>query len=254
MKKEKHQASLFVGRWQPFHDGHKKLVETVLKKKKPIIIAVRDTKLSRTNPYTVQERRRTIRAALKKYGALVKIITVPDIDEICYGRDVGYAIRRIVLDSDTEAISGTRTRKANPPLRPIIWLTGQSGSGKTTLARVLKEKLGATVLDGDEMRESISRGAGFSKSERDLHNMRVARLAFVLAKQSLVIVSVIAPFRSTRKKIDTLIKPIWVYVKRNLKTDAEHPYEVPQKPHVVVDPDTHSLEKNAERVIGYLSK
>ena len=249
---KKRQASLFVGRWQPFHKGHKALIETVLKKGKPVVIAIRDTKLTHKNPYTVAERTLTIRKGLKKYGALVKIIVIPDIDEICYGRDVGYAIRRIYLDAETEAISGTKTREKHPPTHPIIWLTGQSGSGKTTLANILKEKLNAVVLDGNEMRESVSLGAGFGKRERTAHNMRVARLAFVLARQSPVIVSVIAPFESTRKKIDAMIKPVWVYVKRDIPPRKTYPYEPPKKPHITVDSSAHTGEVNAEKILKFL--
>lgn len=110
-KPKKHLLpSLFIGRWQPFHDGHRALIESVLKRKKPVVIAIRDTKLSDSNPYSVNARRARIRRVLGAYGDLVRIITVPDIDEVCYGRDVGYAIRRIVLDPSTEAISGTKIR------------------------------------------------------------------------------------------------------------------------------------------------
>ena len=251
---KKRQASLFVGRWQPFHKGHKALIETVLKKGKPVVIAIRDTKLTHKNPYTLAERAAMIRKALKRYGSLVKVITIPDIDEICYGRDVGYRIRRIYLDADTEAISGTKTRKKHPPTHPIIWLTGQSGSGKTTLANILKEKLNAVVLDGNEMRESVSLGAGFSKEDRETHNLRVARLAFVLARQSPVIVSVIAPFESTRKKIDAMIKPVWVYVKRNVPPRKTYPYEPPKKPHITVDSSAHTGEVNAKKILKFLKK
>lgn len=239
------QASLFVGRWQPFHEGHKKLIETVLKTGKRAVIAIRDTELSNKNPYTVAERREMIQKSLAEYGPLVKIITIPDIDEICYGRDVGYAIRKIDLDAATEAISGTKTRAANPPLKPIVWLTGQSGAGKSTLANLLKEKLNAVVLDGHEMRESISLGAGFTKEDREAHNLRVARLALVLAKQSPVIVSVIAPFEETRQKIDSLIKPVWVYIKRNIPQDSARPYEEPAHPDLILDSDAHTPEENA---------
>jgi len=103
-------ASLFIGRWQPFHDGHKALIETVLKKGLPVLIAIRDTPRSDKNPYTVSERRRMIRRGLSEYGNLVKIISIPDIAEVCYGRDVGYGIRRISLNKKTEAISGTAIR------------------------------------------------------------------------------------------------------------------------------------------------
>lgn len=87
--KKKHSSSLFVGRWQPFHKGHKVLIETVLKKGKPVVIAIRDTEISRKNPYSVAERWTMIQKSLKSYAELVKIIVIPDIDEVCFGRDVG---------------------------------------------------------------------------------------------------------------------------------------------------------------------
>jgi cytidyltransferase-like protein len=247
------QASLFVGRWQPFHDGHKKLIETVLKTGKPVVVAIRDTEQSHKNPYTVLERQEMIEKALAEYDPLVKVVTVPDIDEICYGRDVGYAVRRIELDPETEAISGTKTRAKNPPLRPIVWLTGQSGAGKSTLASLLKDKLSAVVLDGDEMRESISLGAGFSREDREAHNLRVARLALVLARQAPVIVSVIAPFEGTRREIDALIKPVWIYIKKALPMDPARPYEPPPRPDLALDSDAHSPEENARVALEFLA-
>ena len=71
-----------------------------------------------------------IQKELAEYGNLVKIIVIPDIDEICYGRDVGYGIRKIDLDQQTESISGTKTRKDLNVTKTIIWLTGRSGSEK----------------------------------------------------------------------------------------------------------------------------
>ena len=245
-------SSLFVGRWQPFHKGHKTLIETVLKKGKPVVIAIRDTEISHKNPYSVYERWTKIQQELHKYGELVKIIVIPDIDEICYGRDVGYSIRKIDLDQKTESISGTKTREKNPPTKPIIWLTGQSGAGKTTLAKALKEKIGGIILDGDEMRESISLGAGFSKEDREEHNLRVARLALVLAKRDIVIVSVIAPFESTRNKISQLISPLWVYVHRDLKNDPQKPYEAPLEYNIKVDSDILSTEEQVNCIINIL--
>lgn len=248
-------ASLFVGRWQPFHEGHRALIETVLKKGKPVVVAIRDTEISVKNPYTVGERWGMIQTSLHEYGNLVKIITVPDIDEICYGRDVGYGIRKIELGSELESVSGTRKRRENPPMHPIVWLTGQTGAGKTTIANLLRDKLSAVVLDGDEMRESISLGATFSRDDRTAHNLRIARLAAVLARQQLVIVAVIAPFASVRAEIDALIQPLWVHVhKRGLPTDSEHPYEIPQDPSLSVNSDTHSPEENAALIASFLQK
>jgi cytidyltransferase-like protein len=247
-------ASLFVGRWQPFHRGHKDLIETVLKKGKSVVIAIRDTEINSENPYTTSERWNMIQRALKKYGELVKIIVIPDIDEICYGRDVGYKIREIELSSKKQQVSGTAIRKNTIKRYPIYWITGQSGSGKTTLAYALREKIGGAVLDGDEMRESISLGLGFSKEDRENHNLRVARLALTLSRQAVVIISVIAPFESTRKEIDDLIKPFWIYIARNLPKDPNKPYEAPSKPHIMVNSDIQTPDEQIERVIGYIEK
>lgn len=243
-------ASMFIGRWQPFHKGHKTLIETVLKQGKPVVIGIRDTKLSKENPYTVSERWTKIQEELVKYNSLVKIITVPDIDEICYGREVGYLIRRIQLDGEVERISGTKIRADNDNRHPIIWITGQSGSGKTTLANALKQKIGGVVLDGDDMRQSISLNAGFSKADREEHNLRVARLAQILSRDNLVIISVIAPFESTRKKINEIIDPTWVYIKKSLPKEKNKPYEIPAQPHLIIDGDDNNLKNKIRKILS----
>ena len=135
-------------------------------------------------------------------------------------------------------------------VKKIIWFTGNSGAGKTTLAHLLKEKLGdVVVLDGDELRSSISIDLGFSKEDRDEHNMRVARLAKLLNNQGLnVVVSVIAPFKSTRDKITELIKPYWIYVKGG-KIGKDMPYEVPENPDLIIDPTEESLFTSLDKII-----
>lgn len=95
--------SLFIGRWQPFHEGHRRLI---MKSKNPLI-AIRDTKIDSKNPYTYQQRKRMIRRVFPN----IKIIKIPDISEVCFGRNVGYKIREIKLDKKTEAISATKIRK-----------------------------------------------------------------------------------------------------------------------------------------------
>jgi adenylylsulfate kinase-like enzyme len=246
------RSSLFVGRWQPFHEGHKRLVESVLKKKKPIVVAIRGTEISEENPYTVSERWTMIQKALREYGELVKIVVIPDIDEICYGRDVGYKIRRIELDHKSEKISGSTVRKEG--IYSIYWLTGQTGAGKTTLANALQKRIGGVVLDGDEMRESISLGSGFSKKDRMNHNLRVARLAKVLSKRGNVIVSVIAPYNELRVEINEMISPIWIYVKKNLPIVKNKPYEIPAHPHIIVDSDEQSTQDQVKIILKYINK
>lgn len=248
-------ASLFIGRWSPFHEGHQALIESVLSTGKPVVIAIRDTEPSKDNPYSTSERWGMVQEAFHKWGSLVRIIVIPDIDEVCYGRDVGYGIRRIELGEHLEAISGTKKRISAKTSSPIVWLTGQSGSGKTTLAVAIKKLVNdAVILDGDDMRESIS-GEGFSAEDRHAHNLRVARLALVLSKQSPVIVAVIAPFSETRHEVNRILSPRWVLCRRSAqKQGAEFPYEVPDPAEIdmVADNDAATPAENAAAVIGML--
>jgi hypothetical protein len=250
-------ASLFIGRWAPFHEGHQALIESVLKTGKSVVIAIRDTEPSADNPYSTSERWTKIQESLSKWGSLVRIIVIPDIDEVCYGRDVGYAIRKIELTDDLHQVSGTKKRASTEKAHPIVWLTGQSGSGKTTLAHTLRSLIGnAVILDGDEMRDSIS-AEGFSREGRHTHNLRVARLAQVLSRQSVVIVSVIAPFSETRREINRLIAPLWVLcVRREQKEGSDFPYEVPGAIDigVVADGDGSSAPENASRICDAIAR
>ena len=136
----------------------------------------------------------------------------------------------------------------------IVWLTGNSGAGKTTIADVFRLLHPEWIkLDGDDMRSSISLGAGFSKEEREAHNLRVARLANVLDEQGHnIIVSVIAPFESTREKIKKLIPDcVWVYVKRTLKSDPRKPYEEPLCS--IIDVDKRTVAKCVRRLENIIS-
>jgi len=100
---------MFVGRWQPLHKGHIALFEKVRKEGKKILIAIRDTNIDKDNPYTAKERMETI----KKFVPHARVIVIPDIEEICYGRKVGWGIREIRLDKKIEEISATKLRKIN---------------------------------------------------------------------------------------------------------------------------------------------
>ena len=128
-----------------------------------------------------------------------------------------------------------------------IWLTGPSGSGKTTLAKALLEEIPSVNLDGNEMRDSISETAGFSRKDRREHNLRVARLAKVLSEQMTVVVSVIAPMESVRKEIDKICQPIWIYLKRELPERKNHFYEVSED-YETLDVDNMSIPDEVKRV------
>ena len=122
----------------------------------------------------------------------------------------------------------------------ILWFTGNTGSGKTTLAKNVIKQMGKPVilLDGDQMRQTVSLGAGFSKEEREAHNLRVARLANLLSSQGhTVFVCLIAPFEDIRSKIQKICAPMWIYVKRTLPADEARPYEPPEAYALLVDHD-----------------
>jgi adenylylsulfate kinase len=109
----------------------------------------------------------------------------------------------------------------------IVWLTGNSGAGKTTLARWLSNIRKAVILDGDEMRESISSDLGLSAEDRRTHNIRVAKLAKILSDQGhYVIVSLICPYENLREEVRKITNCIFVYIKGG-KVHKDYPYEVP---------------------------
>lgn len=109
------EYSLFIGRFQPLHFGHVKLMRTVLDEGGKVCIGIRDTKKDKKNPYSVIERIDMIREEFSpeiKAGT-VKYVKMPDILDVCYGRDKGWGIRQIKLDKKTESISATKIRNKN---------------------------------------------------------------------------------------------------------------------------------------------
>jgi adenylylsulfate kinase len=113
----KKPTALFVGRYQPFHDGHKALITEGLRRVGQVCIAVRDTAgTDKNNPWPFAEVRARIEHALRRYEGQFDVVQVPNISHVLYGREVGYTVERIELDVATEAISGTeQRRRAAPP-------------------------------------------------------------------------------------------------------------------------------------------
>ena len=106
----KKPTAQMLGRWQPWHDGHQKLFEEILKKTGQVLIMVRDVQGVGDNPFDFDTVKSNIEKALKDYEGKFKIILVPNITNICYGRGVGYKIEEIVLDEETQRISATEIR------------------------------------------------------------------------------------------------------------------------------------------------
>lgn len=101
--------ALFIGRWQPFHNGHDYIIRKKLEEGIPVLIAVRDTPLDESNPFSVKERMDMIRAAY--VGEDVQVISIPDIESVNIGRNVGYAVNEYQVPEDIKGISATQIRK-----------------------------------------------------------------------------------------------------------------------------------------------
>jgi cytidyltransferase-like protein len=108
----KRPTALFIGRFQPFHGGHQRLIEEGLRRVGQVCIAVRDTQdIDDKNPLSFFDVSRRIEAALRPHAGRFVIVPLPNITHVFYGRDVGYVVERIILDDATEAISATQARK-----------------------------------------------------------------------------------------------------------------------------------------------
>ena len=106
----KKPTSQMLGRWQPWHAGHQKLFEEILKKTGQVNIMVRDVKGVNDNPFDFETVKKNILEALNDYKNRIQVTLVPNITNICYGRGVGYKIEEIVLDEKTQQISATKIR------------------------------------------------------------------------------------------------------------------------------------------------
>jgi cytidyltransferase-like protein len=105
-------TALFIGRYQPFHPGHQRLIEEGLRRVGQVCVAVRDTHgIDEKNPLPFFAVKQRIEAALSAYSGRFVVIAMPNITNVFYGRDVGYSVERIVLDEATEEISATRIRQ-----------------------------------------------------------------------------------------------------------------------------------------------
>jgi len=101
--------AMFIGRWQPFHNGHKWLISQKLNEGKPILICVRDIPPDDNNPFTTKQ---TIEMLKKVYETEnVEVIKIPDIESVNFGRGVGYKIIEHKPENDIYNISATDIRK-----------------------------------------------------------------------------------------------------------------------------------------------
>ena len=167
-----------------------------------------------------------------------------------------------------------------------LWFTGLSGAGKTTIAEHVRpelERRGLKVewLDGDEVREHLSKGLGFSKDDRDTNIDRIGWVASRLTRHgAAVIVSAISPYREARAKAREMVEEhgtfVEVYVatsvdecaRRDVKglyekafrgeikefTGVSDPYEEPEGAEIRIDTEAHEPEESARIVLAKLEE
>jgi len=163
----------------------------------------------------------------------------------------------------------------------VVWLTGLSSAGKTTIGQELFDRLRGLghkveLLDGDIVRQRLSKGLGFSKEDRDENIRRIGFVAELLARNGVtVIVSAISPYRALRDEIRLAIPgfvevyvnaPLAVCEERDVKglyrkaragelhgfTGVDDPYEAPLQPEVECRTDLESVESSVQKILEYL--
>jgi adenylylsulfate kinase len=111
LPKKEGQYHLFIGRWQPLHAGHQALFARILNEGGRICIAIRDVKVDEKNPFPSDKVKASIEDVYKYFGDRVKVIVIPDICSVDFGRGVGYDIVEHVPPTEVGEISATKIRE-----------------------------------------------------------------------------------------------------------------------------------------------
>jgi adenylylsulfate kinase len=165
-----------------------------------------------------------------------------------------------------------------------LWFTGLSGAGKTTISTMVAEELQTRgsrleILDGDIVRENLSKGLGFSKEDRDTNIRRIAFVADLLSRNGVpVITAAISPYREIRAEARELMgeRFIEVFVKASVDvcierdpkglyekalkgeikefTGVSDPYEEPLDPELTLETESESPEESAGKIISLLEE
>ncbi len=165
----------------------------------------------------------------------------------------------------------------------VLWMTGLSGAGKSTLAELLEREFRwrghkVEVLDGDEVRQHLSKGLGFSREDRDTNVKRIAYVAKLLARHGVIVITAaISPYREAREWarreigdfVEVYVKcPLDVCAERDVKglykkafageieafTGVSDPYEEPENPDIVVDTSAEPPTESAARIVQRLEE
>jgi adenylylsulfate kinase len=165
-----------------------------------------------------------------------------------------------------------------------VWFTGLSGAGKSTVAEMLYHEFQARqmkteILDGDVVRQNLSKGLGFSKKDRDTNVLRIGFVAELLTRNGVATICCpISPYKETRDRVRAMIGEfVEVYVHATLDelsqnrdpkglykkalageikgfTGVDDPYEVPERPELVLDTMVESPEGSLQRTLTRLQE
>ena len=104
---------MFICRWQPWHKGHRWLIDQRLKEGKNVLICIRDVEPDENQPWTPQEILMNLSKELEDllHEGRIKIIIIPDIESINYGRGVGYEVIEHVPPTEIKEVSATKIRE-----------------------------------------------------------------------------------------------------------------------------------------------
>ena len=165
-----------------------------------------------------------------------------------------------------------------------VWFTGLSGSGKSTIAEMLYHEFQARgmnteILDGDVVRQNLSKGLGFSKEDRDTNILRIGFVAELLTRNGVATICCpISPYKETRDQVRSQIGAfVEVYVHATLEelrdhrdpkglykkaiageikgfTGVDDPYELPEHPELVLDTMVETPEESLQRTLTRLKE
>ena len=113
MPPKKGRYALFIGRWQPLHEGHKALFDRVLDEGNNVCIAIRDIEPDEKNPFSPEDVKKNIEIEYSEFieQKRVKVIIIPDISSVEFGRGVGYDIIEHIPPPEIADISATKIRE-----------------------------------------------------------------------------------------------------------------------------------------------
>jgi adenylylsulfate kinase len=183
------------------------------------------------------------------------------------------------------SVTRERREKQNGHRSALLWFTGLSGAGKSTLANAVEESLHrlrcrTMILDGDNVRHGLNKDLSFSDKDRSENIRRVGEMSKLFVEAGVItLAAFISPFRSDRRYVRRIMCegdfieiyckcPIDVCETRDIKgiykrarageilnfTGISSPYEEPEKPELVINTDSQSLDESAEAVVRFLKE